>query len=332
MSIERHPTNGGYRVKFYPNGRNAPCKRINYATYEEAEAFDTEWKSQQGVTQAPASSTPRFNQVYEEYLKWVKLNQSPITHKFKESRFEKHIIPLLGALKPKDLRQSHLDAYAAKVGYWVYNNDVMMLKALITWMVKRNYAKKLEWSPEKHQGKHKVKFVPHPADLMKIIENIPQEKHRIFFSLLLYTGLRYNEAVNLLWQHVDMNSRTIQVKEIEHGDEDIVYIPEPLESWFEAHKKPSGYVFEGRFKGKPMTKLSHVLKKAGAELGIVLTPHSFRHASGTYLYEKEHDLYAVQMHLRHRSIKTSTIYARMSIGRRKSAVSSIVDFTSTMPD
>lgn len=329
MSIERHPTNGGYRVKYYPFGRNQPCKRVNFATYNAALAFQNALKAHKNQAVDPAQSTPPFSQVVDEYLKWVKGNQSAVTHELKTVRFEKHIIPALGHMRAKDLRQHHLDAYAATVGYWVFNNDVVMLFAMITWMCKRNYAKRLDWSPQKHTGKHKVKNVPHPADLIAIIAAMPIEKHRIMFSLMLYCGLRWNECRLLQWEGVDMRSLTIKVREISHGDEDIIYIPAPLVEWFKAHHKPSGLLFEGRTAGKPCSRLTYMLDQASAPFGLKLSSHCFRHASGTYLYEQTNDIYQVQQHLRHRDIKTSMIYARMSVARRKSAVESIVDYAPT---
>lgn len=235
-------------------------------------------------------------------------------------------MPHFGKYRVKDLKQTIFDDYEKTVARWTYHTDFNMLMAMITWMIKRGYAEPLKWKPERPSGTHKVKPVPHPADMLRAIESMKKESHRMLFSLMLFTGLRWNEARNLRWEDIDMTAGTIRVKEVEGGEQDIVYIPDPVRPWLETNKKESGLIWEGRDKGKPYATLEKVLHDAGKAIGIHISSHTFRHASATYLYEQTNDIYAVQAHLRHKKVTTSQIYARMSVARRKSAVNSIIDY------
>lgn len=332
MSIRPHPSHPGwYVVDHYPNGRNGKREREPFPTYEAASKFQDALKKNKAT---PLQSTqPRLKDVVDSYLLWArgdgeaKAKLAPTTYATRERRLERYIIPHFGKYRVADLNQTIFDEYEKTIAKWTYHTDLIAIKALIKWMVKRKLAKPLDWQPEPVTGNHAIKTVPHPADLLKAIDSVPNEKHRMIFLMMLLTGLRWNEAANLRWEDVDDNAGTIKVKEVEDAAQDIIYIPGPLRDWLTANKKESGLIWEGRIKGKPFRNLNRVLLEAGQRVGLKkLTTHVLRHASGTYLYEQTNDLYAVQKHLRHKEVTTSAIYARMSVSRRQSSVVSIMDY------
>lgn len=200
-----------------------------------------------------------------------------------------------------------------------------MLRGLCTWMYKRKYAAKLDFTPETPKGQHNIKPIPHPADLINAINSLKLEHHRIIMLLMLYTGMRWNEAASIRWADVDLKGRTIRIRETD-SDQDFCYLPEPLLEWFTQHKKKSGFVFQGRLPNKPCTRYVKAFDEVSKALGCKFTSHSLRHASATYLYERTGDIYQVQAHLRHKKLTTTLIYARMSVSRRKSAINSISDY------
>lgn len=331
MSIEKHPTRPGwYYVKHYPHGRKEKPERTPVEGYDAAKALDDSIKKLKGQGSASNITTfPRIQDVIGDYLLWAKniRKLAPITLYQKGLRFDNHILPYFGKYRIHDLDQTILDGYASGMKPWQYIVDLNHLFALISWMVKRKHAKKLDWEPEKPTGHHAIKPVPHPTDLLKALDSVKKEKYRILFKLMLYTGLRWNEARNIKWEDIDLRTGSIRIKEIIDGPQDIIYIPEPLHEWFTREKKENGYVFESdKIKGKPVYNIWHVLNEASKICGTHLSNHSLRHASGTYLYEQTDDIYKVQAHLRHVRISTSQIYTRMSIKRRKAAVNSVIDY------
>jgi integrase len=338
MSIEKHSRPGWFYVKHYPGGRNEKPERLPIEGFEAAVALDNSLKSHKTT---PATSTfPKLKDAVDSYLLWArgdgdakKRKLAPATYETRERRLERFIIPHFGKYRVRDLNQTIFDEYAKTVAKWTYYVDLISVMALIKWMVKRKQAEPLTWCPEPVTGNHAVKSVPHPSDLFKVIDSVPKETHRMLFRMMLYTGLRWNEAKNLLWEDVDMNAGTIRVKEIENAAQDIIFIPEPLREWLKSNMKASGLIWEGRGQGKPLRSLNRILLAAGQTVGLEhVTSHTLRHASGTYLYEQTQDLYAVQKHLRHKDIATTQIYAKMSVSRRKSSVASIVDYMEKRDD
>ena len=325
MSIEKHSRPGWYYVKHYPNGRKGKPERLPVEGYEAAQKLDDNLKVSKTIT--PAVTLPRMEAVIDEYLAWCKTKWSPVTCEAKERRLNKYVLPFFGKYRVKDLQQGLLDQYLKGMEKWMYATDHAHLFAMVSWMIKRNYAEKLTWHPERVTGNHAVKPVPHPADLIAAIDSMTKEKHRVLFSLMLFSGLRWNEARNLKWKDIDLKSGSILVKEIVDGPQCIVYIPESLHGWFAKNAKTSGYIFESdRCRGRPVKNLWYVLEQAGKVCGVHLSTHTFRHASATYLYEQTRDIYQVQAHLRHTKVTTSQIYARMSVSVKQSAMGSILNY------
>src|SRR5260370_22285769 len=76
-------------------------------------------------------------------------------------------------------------------------------------------------------------------------------------------------------------------------------------------KRKGGCVVEGRMKSHRVWK---VTKAIGARLGVPeLQPHAFRHSCGVELLRRSNgNLRAVQEHLRHADIQTTTVYTRLT--------------------
>lgn len=325
MSIRPHPRNEGwYIVDYYPDGRKGKRIREPVKGMGNAIALENSLKSQK---HAPAKVVhPPLKDIVNEYLIAAKPDLAAVTYKNWERRLLFHIIPALGEYRVMDLKQTILDKYRGTVAHWVYVLDLSILKVVVGWMVKRGLAEPLSFKPDIPKGQPKVKPVPHPSDLMRAIGNLKNPVHKILFSLMLFTGLRWNEARRIRWEDVSLKSGTIGIKEIERGEQDIVYIPPPLLEWFQTNQQAAGLVFEGRNKGKPFEHLWPAYMQMSAECGCRITSHSFRHASATYLYEKTGDIYLVQQHLRHKKVTTSQVYARMSVRKRVDAVNYVCDY------
>ena len=76
-------------------------------------------------------------------------------------------------------------------------------------------------------------------------------------------------------------------------------------------KTKGGNVTEARMKGQRVWK---IIKDVGARAGVPeIHPHAFRHASGVELLRLSGgNLRAVQEHLRHADIQTTTVYTRLT--------------------
>ena len=64
-----------------------------------------------------------------------------------------------------------------------------------------------------------------------------------------------------------------------------------------------------------------IIKALGRREGVTqLHPHAFRHSSAVELLRRSRNLRAVQAHLRHSDIQTTTVYTEMTQGELQKVV------------
>ncbi len=320
MIIRPHRTHPGwYQLDGYINGKR---ERITCKSYSEAEQV----KASMETTKPAAVLHPTLSTVVDEYLLWAKniRKLAEYTLSRKKRRLEVWILPVLGKYRVKDLDQRILDAYGLNHTSVNYRADLNHLKAMIGWMVKRGYAEKLSFEIEMPEYQSKIKQLPTPQDVLAFLAAIRKEDHRMLFSLMLFTGMRWDEAKKLRWENY--TGGAIRLTETKTGVQEMIAIPDSLQVWLEANKKESGLLFPSSRTGTAYTGLERALRAAEKKTGIKMSPHMFRHMSATVLYEATGDIYAVSKHLRHSSVAMTQVYTRYSQARSRRAVNSVVDF------
>lgn len=320
VSIRPHKTNTGwYTIDYRPDGVKGRREREHYESYEAAMAQKNALEGE--PLKAETATHPRLKDIANEYLAWSKKHQAAATYETKKCRLNRHILPVLGDRRVKDLSQRLLDSYGANMAKGSYRGDIIQIMALVEWMVKRQYCKPLDWRPEIPSYSAGIKHIPRAQDILRCIEALPQEQHRIACMLMLYAGLRWNETRNLRWENYRKGEILLKVTKTKQTE--IVSVPEPCKEWFEAHKG-EGYIFSVDGGKTHLCNLQRPLKAAEKASGVHMTAHMFRHASATFLYELTEDIYAVQHHLRHSRVTTSQVYTRYSAARRRGSVEALV--------
>ncbi|MCB9062591.1 MAG: tyrosine-type recombinase/integrase [Halobacteriovoraceae bacterium] len=139
---------------------------------------------------------------------------------------------------------------------------------------------------------------------------------RLMIYLLYYAGLRLEELANLNIDDFDTEKKVISVKR--KGGSLHIFRPQMANIIFTMLERYSLHteIDEGPLflnsKGKKLTKRSlhnrvmALFKKYG--LSADLTPHSFRKACATRLYEKSKDLLEVRDYLNHKDAKVTQTY------------------------
>ena len=140
------------------------------------------------------------------------------------------------------------------------------------------------------------------------------QRDRAAVLLLLYTGLRVSELVNL--KRKDLDLLTLQLKVVGKGGkyrevplktEAAEAVKDYLEGERRNHKlRDSEYLFLTQRAGK-MDKdtVNKLLRKRGKQLGLVMKPHKFRHTFCTRLLKKGVELTTVAKLAGHASIQTT---------------------------
>lgn len=148
-------------------------------------------------------------------------------------------------------------------------------------------------------------------------------RNKCIFEVLLCTGCRCNELVNIKLKNVDLNNKEIKV--IGKGNKErIVYLGsyavDSIKDYLSIRKeilgtKDTKYLFINHLGNKITTRgirniIDKVLLKSASDLKI--TPHTFRHSFATMLLNEGCDLKSVQELLGHVSLSTTSIYTHVS--------------------
>jgi len=156
-----------------------------------------------------------------------------------------------------------------------------------------------------------------------------QAKNRLLIKLILYTGMRVSEALEMRLKDMVKDGeyyvfqirgkgnkpRTAMVK--------VENIAHDLEEWMGYRSSENMLLFQSRT-GKPLTQayVSYIMDKMLLHAGIRKEKngaHMLRHTFATLLYQKNHDLILVQEALGHADLNTSRIYTHFDKERLKIA-------------
>lgn len=176
--------------------------------------------------------------------------------------------------------------------------------------------------------KRRLPRVPRFRKAQEFIENAADRRQKALLALMLYGALRRSEVVSLDVDDfvADFGLRRVKGK----GDkEDAVPLPEA------ARRIVADYLLHDRTTaqpGDPMFVVRYrtrggnwcerrmadhrvwkIIKALGLREGVTqLHPHAFRHSSAVELLRRSRNLRAVQAHLRHSDIQTTTVYTEMT--------------------
>jgi integrase len=243
----------------------------------------------------------------------------------------------IGGIKIKDLKQSHIEAFRAsmlKSGKLAqYNLCLARIKAIIRYAIQKDITTK---------------------DItlgMKVIKNVEKKKKRsltsterqlinkanlnsfelCFVNLLLYTGLRRNEALALNVNDIDFKKKKISVTKTLVPSKRTSYclqeytkttagkrqIPIPtilmeiLSMYVEGKvgilftSRNGGYISGGTIHFRWKKILKKLQAVSNAPLSNDITPHIFRHTYASDLYKAGVDIKQAQYLLGHENIKTT---------------------------
>jgi integrase/recombinase XerD len=168
--------------------------------------------------------------------------------------------------------------------------------------------------------KSEIKFpvVLSRDEIKKTVKAIRNIKHQTIILLIYGTGIRLGESVNIKVEDVDFDRNLIHIKTGKGKKDRIVPLPNLLYKKIRYYKEiysPTGYLFEGRNKGKYSTRsvqsiLKTALNKAGIEKKASV--HTLRHTFATHACEEGTDIRLIKEILGHENIKTTEIYVHIS--------------------
>jgi integrase/recombinase XerD len=157
-------------------------------------------------------------------------------------------------------------------------------------------------------------------------------RDRTIFELFYATGMRNTELKTLKIQDIDLEARTIHIKEGKGNKERIIpltplafnYLKEYLEKvrlLFLKDKENQEFVFlnlsANSFNRQGICEIFEKYRKAG-NIAKPVSSHIFRHSIATHLLENGMDIRYIQELLGHGSLQTTQLYSKVTLkGLRK---------------
>jgi len=147
-------------------------------------------------------------------------------------------------------------------------------------------------------------------------------RNRMLLRLMLDTGLRLSEAINLRWRDIDLNSGKVMVRQGKGAKDRTLWTGEDnlaaLVAWRERQLAECSGAPENVFTTKGGGALApryvqRMVKRYAAKAGIEkdVHPHTLRHSFATDLYRETTNLRLTQKALGHASVSTTQVYTHI---------------------
>ncbi len=206
------------------------------------------------------------------------------------------------------------------------------IKSFLKWAVKNSY---LPVNPidsiERPKLEKKLPKRITKQEALRILEYVFNQRtpyrfkryrDRALLAVMIYTGLRASEVLNLMIGHVDMVNRVIHVHLGKGGKDRVVpicsrlliYLREYVSERERLNRKCEYFFVKLRAdEGFTRNGLKKVVESVRKATGIKFSPHRLRHTFATLMLEGGCDLFSLQKMMGHSDIKTTTIYLSASV-------------------
>jgi integrase/recombinase XerD len=160
---------------------------------------------------------------------------------------------------------------------------------------------------ERPRKESKLPKVISKEEVISMIENTRNIKHKCVIQMLYSAGLRRSELLNLKLKDIDSKRMLVRVEGSKGKKDRLTLLSKTalsdLRTYYAAYR-PVTYLFEGR-EGQKYSAESvlKIVKRAAKKVRIptIVTPHVLRHSFATHLLEAGTDLRQIQVLLGHGS-------------------------------
>ncbi|MCU7871928.1 MAG: integrase family protein [Candidatus Thiodiazotropha sp. (ex Lucinoma borealis)] len=152
-----------------------------------------------------------------------------------------------------------------------------------------------------------------------------------YLLVILFTGLRRQEAAQLTWANVDLANRTLKIMDTKNGENHTLplsdYIYEILSSRHQQADEETVYVFPGEKDNPYLIEPRSVLRKITQVSGITFTIHDLRRTFITVAESLDIPAYALKRLLNHKMTNDVTAgYIVTDVERLRKPMQMITDF------
>lgn len=257
---------------------------------------------------------------YRIYMDYIKLHKR---HGTLET-YNTALKPVLAFLKKQNINSS-LEITTDVINRYVLsrkpfvknqtiNREIKYLKAMLNYMIKLNYIDNLSFRYE--PLKYIKTKIPRITDesIKKILNYFEtskiETKSKLIFLLILTTGIRTTELLNIENKNIDLKNNIIKLDFTKNGESRNIYIVDQIKPLVIETMNNGIYLFTDNHQNQlTANALRLIFRRLKQQLDIdVLSPHKLRHYYATNIYNKSLDIYLVKELLGHKSITMTQIY------------------------
>jgi len=195
------------------------------------------------------------------------------------------------------------------------NVNLNALKFLLEEILNKKFISKIKYS----KTPRSLPLFLTKKEIINLINNIKNEKHKLMIKVIYGAGLRVNELVNLKVKDFDFENNYGWVRKGKGNKDRLFIIPGLLKQDLinyinENNLDKESWLFTS-YNGHISTRtIQEIIKKAckKAKLNKKVHPHTLRHSYATHLVENGYDLTLIQSLLGHKSPETTMIYVHMA--------------------
>lgn len=273
---------------------------------------------------------PKYNNALLELEKWIRLKQySYATLKSYKMHFRNFLFHY-NNIDPQTISKTQIVDYLYKlvreknISESTQNQIINAIKCYYEKVLKKE---RTFYDIERPKRKQSLPQVLSADDVRRILEAVPNLKHRTILMAIYSGGLRLGELLRLRVEDVMITQQKIFIKGGKNKKDRYTLLSQQfltiLEQYMKAYN-PKYWLFEGQTGGAySASSVQSIFRKAAgkAEVGSFATLHTLRHSFATHLLEQGIDIRYIQELLGHSSIETTVIYTHVAQNRLNHIVS-----------
>lgn len=157
-------------------------------------------------------------------------------------------------------------------------------------------------------------------EIIKMLKQIKNQKHKLMIKLMYSAGLRVSELVHLRLRDLEIDKNFGWVRKGKGNKDRLFIVARKINKELQEHIKENNLQLEDwLFKGQKgdhysTRSIQEIIKKAIIRSGITkrVSPHTLRHSFSTHLIENGYGVTSVQSLLGHKSPETTMIYIHLA--------------------
>jgi integrase/recombinase XerD len=159
-------------------------------------------------------------------------------------------------------------------------------------------------------------------EVVRLLQAAPAIRDKLLLGFMYAAGLRVSEVVALRWCDVDLDRRTLTVREGKGGKDRQVMLPKLFVPLLDPSRRGDGpFVFPGADLQRHLSpRAAQRAMQRAASLAAIEKPatcHTLRHSFATHLLENGTDVRFIQELLGHVRLETTTLYTHVAVIERR---------------